>query len=70
MLSELVPDFTLLDEGTLFLLTPKTERAQEWADTHIDPLAETWCDAIVIEHRYMPDILAGARAHGLTVVEE
>jgi hypothetical protein len=61
------PDFTVQDEGTLALLTPKTERAQAWVDNHIDPEHETWCDAVVIEHRYAADIIAGAQAHGLTV---
>lgn len=66
-----IPDFTLSNEGSLSLLTPKSEAAQSFVDAHV--IYEDYqlhCDAIAIEHRYVADIVAGARAHGLTVEEQ
>lgn len=63
-------DFLYRYEGTLSLLTPQTERADVWVETHIDPNAETLGKAVVIEHRYVAPILEGIHAHGLTVGEE
>lgn len=61
------PDFTLQDEGTIVLLTPKSEEAQEFIDTHIDPDAQTFCDAVVIEPRYVQPIIAHIEEHGMVV---
>lgn len=63
-------DFTLQDEGSLFLLHPHTTAAREWMEEHL-PMgsAETqfWGEAIVIEHRYIGPIVEGIQADGLAV---
>jgi hypothetical protein len=60
-------DFTVRDEGTLFLLFPESEAAEKWAEEQIEDGALTWAAAIVVEPRYLPDILDGIRIDGLTV---
>lgn len=63
-------DFTVENHGTIFLLTPHTPEAQEWIEAHVPPDAQTWAglNSIVVEHRYIADIVAGIRADGLEVV--
>jgi hypothetical protein len=60
-------DFTLRDEGTIMLLFPESEAAEQWAEEHISDEALTWAAAIVVELRYLPDIIDGIQADGLTV---
>jgi hypothetical protein len=60
-------DFTVRDEGTVLLLFPETEAAEEWAAEHISDEALTWAAAIVVEPRYIGDIPVGIRADRLTV---
>ena len=59
-------DFLLNDEGTIFLLTPVTEAATEWADEHLPEDAMHFGDAIVVEHRFIRDIVFGFTTDGLT----
>lgn len=70
MTAQAIPDFTLRNEGTITLLTPKSEEALAFVESHIDPEAQMFCDAYVIEPRYLPPIVEHARSHGLTVEEE
>ena len=60
-------DFTVRDEGTLFLLFPASEAAETWTEEHIEDGALTWAAAIVVEPRYLPDILGAIRVDGLTL---
>lgn len=60
-------DFTVQNEGSIFLLRPLTEAARDWVAEHIPADAQTFGDAIVIEHRYIGDIVDGAQRDGLTV---
>lgn len=61
-----VPDFYVVNEGTIFLLQPITPEAQSWIDEHIE---DAFCfgSAVVCEHRYIADIVAGIQADGLRV---
>jgi hypothetical protein len=62
-------DFTIRDEGSILLLTPRTESAREWIDTHIGPENgfQPWYPTLVIEPRYIGSILEGIRESGLEV---
>lgn len=60
-------DFTLLDEFTIFLLTPISEAARGWVAKFLPADALTWGPATVIEHRYIGDIVDGIIGDGLTV---
>lgn len=63
------PDFSIRDEGSILLLTPQTEPAREWIDTHIGPDNgyQPYFPTIVIERRYVAAILEGIRDSGLTL---
>ena len=58
-------DFQVRDEGTLVLLWLISDQAEAWGKEHLPEDAMTWGSAIVIEHRYASDIVAGLAADGL-----
>jgi hypothetical protein len=60
-------DLSVQNEGSIFLLRANTNVGQEWLDDHIGDDAQTWGGAIVIEHRYITDVVSGAINDGLTV---
>jgi hypothetical protein len=63
------PDFTIQDEGSILLLTPRTEPARLWIDEHVGPDNgfQPYYPTIVIEPRYFGPILEGIRESGLEV---
>lgn len=63
-------DFTVRNEGSIFLLTPQTDAAREWADEHLPDDAMTFGPSTVVEHRYIGAIVDGIQGDGLTVAEE
>jgi len=65
--SENAPDFRCENHGSLFLLYPLTESAQSWISQHIPPDAQTFGNAIVVEHRFIWTILNGIQNDELTV---
>jgi hypothetical protein len=63
-------DFLVTGEGpftTVYLLHPHTDAAYEWVAEHLPEDAQRLVDAIAVEHRYIRDIVDGARNDGLTV---
>lgn len=51
---------TVVNHGSIALLTPITVEAREWCDEHIPGDALMWGrSSIVVEPRYLQDILAG-----------
>jgi hypothetical protein len=62
-------DFTLRDEGSILLLTPRSESAHEWIDTYIGPDNgfQPWYPTLVIEPRFAGAIFEGIRDSGLEV---
>lgn len=62
----MIPDFTIEDRNTEVLLTPKTDSALAFAERHIDPEAETACDAYVVDKAYAQPIIDAIVAHGLS----
>jgi hypothetical protein len=64
------PDFVVEDHGTIFLLTPRTEPARNWTDQFIgqDNGFQPYWPTVVIEHRYVAEILEGIRNQGLVAV--
>lgn len=61
------PDFTIADHGSLWLLFPQTDAAKAWAREHIDPNALAFGKSVVIEPRYVEDIVTGIVNDGLTI---
>lgn len=59
-------DFRVRDEGTIALLFPLTDAAKEWVEEKVE-VAQTWSGGVVIDHRFVQDILDGIVNDGLTV---
>lgn len=64
-------DFTVRNEGSIFLLIPHTPAAEAWIEEHLPQDAMRWAgNSIVVEHRYICDIIDGIQADGLTIGRE
>jgi hypothetical protein len=60
-------DFWVQNHGSLYLLIPQTEAAQDWVGENIPDDAQWFGKGIVVEHRYIYDIVDGIRGDGLEV---
>lgn len=67
--TEAEPDFILDGSGSVYLLRPRNESARIWIDQHIGPNNgfQPYYPTIVIEHRYVADILEGIAADSFEV---
>ncbi len=68
-MSRLQSDFTLQNEGSINLLHPDTEPAIRWVEDNIgqaNGYQPNW-PTVVMEPRYVRDIIEGIQADGLTV---
>lgn len=63
-----IPDFAVRNEGSIQLLVPNTDAAREWVSQHISEDAQRFCGGIVVESRYIDDIVQGIQGDGLTVL--
>jgi hypothetical protein len=61
-------DFFVEDNGSIVLLRPVTDAAREWTDEHIPQEAMWFGDAVVVEPRYIADIVEGIQLDCLTFV--
>ena len=65
----LPPDFLAENHGSIFLLRPQNEQAIAWVHEHIgsgNGFQPYW-PTVVIEHRYVADILEGIQNDGLVI---
>jgi hypothetical protein len=60
-------DLEVRNEGSIFLLWPRTDLGREWLAEHIPDDATTFGAAVVVEHRYIAAIVEGATGDGLEV---
>jgi hypothetical protein len=60
-------DLLVHGEGSIYLLRPTSPRGQRWIDEHVSDERHEWAGAIVVEHRFIGDIVRGAIADGLRV---
>jgi hypothetical protein len=58
-------DFTVGNHGSIFLLELHTAEAIERIEEHLPADAYAISDAVIVDHRYMRDIVAGIQADGL-----
>jgi hypothetical protein len=58
-------DFIVTDHGTIALLTPITDAAKQWVEDHLPEDRQTFGDSVVVEPRYLLDILHGINEEGL-----
>lgn len=70
-----MPDFIVSNHGTIFTLTPCTDEASSWINDHIllnghadEDSVQFFGRALVVEHRYIDDILHGIEQDGLEFV--
>lgn len=61
------PDILAANYGSLITLSAVTPEGREWLDASVDPEAQRWCGAVVVEPRYLMPIVDGARAAGLSI---
>ncbi len=61
-------DFALLNEGSIFLFMPLTDAARQWLDKHCPADGEHSYVGpnLVVEHRYIGDLVNYAINDGLT----
>ena len=55
---------------SMFLLRPASRAGKPWITENLAPTAESWQwlnEALSVEHRYVADIVEGAREDGLEV---
>ena len=62
------PDFVVENHGSIFFLKPRTPAAISWVEEHIaDNGYQPYYPTVVVEHRYIADIVAGIQNDELTV---
>ncbi len=66
--AESIPDFAITHHGTVSLFYPLTDKANDWLRLYCPPDGEHqyFGEALVIEHRYVSNILELAIRDGLT----
>lgn len=62
-------DFLIQNHGTIWIITPLTEAAEEHCNTHFGPDTLTWAKGYVVEPRYVADILIDLEDHGFILQE-
>jgi hypothetical protein len=60
-------DFEVSCHGTIFIFTPLTPAARDWVAEFLPEDAQRWAGGVAIEHRYISDVVKGARRDGLMV---
>lgn len=50
-------DFTLVDHGSIAIITPLSQQATDWTEMYISDEAQWFGDGFVVEHRYVDDIV-------------
>jgi hypothetical protein len=61
------PDFMVENHGTIFLLQALTPAANSWIEENLPEDRRTFGSAVVVEHRYIADIVRHAITDGLVV---
>jgi len=62
-----LPDFEVQGHYTIYLLQPLNQAAQEWIDNNIPPDSEWYMNSVVIEHRYIADIIQAIYKEGMQI---
>lgn len=60
-------DFTVQNEGSIFLLGVHTDAARAWVEENLPKDHQTWGNTVVVEHRYIEAIVNGILTDGLKV---
>lgn len=67
-----MPDFNLIGApgDTVFLLDPETDAGATWIDENVGAGAQYLGRMLVVEHRYIFDIVEGLQADGYSIEGE
>lgn len=60
-------DVLVTNEGTIVLLRPNTQRAKDWIAEHTPKESMWFGPSLVVEPRYVDDIIDGMTRNGLEV---
>jgi hypothetical protein len=60
-------DIELNDQGTIWLVTPRTAEATDWIADHVQDDAQWWGASLVVEHRYVGQLVEGMANDGLRI---
>lgn len=61
------PDVTIMDCGSICLVSPHTAAASEWIDENVDEAATWHGKALAVEPRYLDALVEGMRDDDLVV---
>ncbi len=64
------PDVRVEDYFSLFLVRPLSGRAQAWLELHVQAGALWFGGALVVEPRFVQDIMEGIKKGGLNLIRE
>jgi len=67
ILSNVLPDVIVRYEGSIFLFEPLTVAAKHWIDANVQPNAQWFANALVVEFRYAAELAAAMRSDGLVL---
>ena len=62
-------DFHFNNQGSIILLTPISECAEEWCQTYLPDDCPRWGYSLGIEYNYFEDIYNGIIENNLTIEE-
>jgi hypothetical protein len=62
-----MPDIQVINHGSIMIFLPKTDAGRKWVAEHIGSDAMRWAGGVVVEPRYIDDVVTGASADGLLV---
>lgn len=62
-----MPDFHLIDHGSIALLDPLSDDARAWCARHLPDDATRWGDAYAVERRYLHGVVEGIVGDGLVI---
>lgn len=60
-------DFRVTNHFSLFTVEPLTDAARTWLAEHVSGEATYYGPALIVEWRYLADLMRGADEDGLTV---
>jgi hypothetical protein len=61
------PDVLVWNEGSVFLFCPLTTQGKEWIDEYVQPDAQWFGNALVVEHRFAWRLAQGMKDAGLVL---
>jgi hypothetical protein len=67
IVDKVLPDVLVRNEGSIFLFCPLTPAAKQWIDENVQPDAQSFGNALVVEWRYAAELAAAMRDAGLVL---